>query len=700
MHFGEPGNLAFLRPNYAKAVADVVKELGGGLAGRPAARRGAAPRALALPVEERQLGQHVRVVGLAVVGVGDVGGLGRGQLLLPPPPLLHLRGRLLGLGLAQQQVLGRPAPLALQDDGHLAGGEDHHHVAPVVLHLEQRRGLHGAAGRQLLALQVQVAAERRHLVGGFVPPPQRHRDLGHLHHHLPHPPALALLPRRRGGLGHLVGLQGFGRRRGGQQRGAGLLGPGGQLGGQGEGQDAALGDDVSPAPSPCPPPAAQHLWFVGPAQRVLAMVLSAPPGPPTPAGAAFHHAAQRAAPQAGLQAVGPEGVPGARLRLQQLRHGAQRLRLQQGRLGGQQRGARLQELRLQRSGQRLQRLQPQRLGQRLQRLQLQRFGERLQRLQLQGFGERLQRLQPQRLQVLQFQRLRQRLQALCVEQLGLRLQGLRIQQPGLGVQLLGREQLGLRLHGLRLQQLRPRARQRGQLVEDVRLGQLGVVTGVGLRAPRLVGGRFAGGRGLRGAPPAALTLPVAGWGPGVPRRLGFAEHPALLGAADAVGQGGRGEEAVLQVAVGGQQAAVLVAAAAGAAQAAAVQVHPAALEVLGEAVEVLHDVDELHHGVKVDVPVAALAPEQRDDAVDVAAARGQRRVGEGVGRPIAGGCFLRAAPQDPGFAGAAQQLLGLFGAAVHALAPVGRVAVQQRTRLVLPAQRRARALREAEHAAG
>ena len=27
MHFGEPGNLAFLRPNYAKAVADVVKEL-------------------------------------------------------------------------------------------------------------------------------------------------------------------------------------------------------------------------------------------------------------------------------------------------------------------------------------------------------------------------------------------------------------------------------------------------------------------------------------------------------------------------------------------------------------------------------------------------------------------------------------------------------------------------------------------------
>lgn len=29
MHFGEPGNLAFLRPNYAKTVADTVKELGG-----------------------------------------------------------------------------------------------------------------------------------------------------------------------------------------------------------------------------------------------------------------------------------------------------------------------------------------------------------------------------------------------------------------------------------------------------------------------------------------------------------------------------------------------------------------------------------------------------------------------------------------------------------------------------------------------
>lgn len=29
IHFGEPGNLAFLRPNYARAVADVVKELGG-----------------------------------------------------------------------------------------------------------------------------------------------------------------------------------------------------------------------------------------------------------------------------------------------------------------------------------------------------------------------------------------------------------------------------------------------------------------------------------------------------------------------------------------------------------------------------------------------------------------------------------------------------------------------------------------------
>lgn len=29
IHFGEPGNIAYLRPNYAKAVADVVKSLGG-----------------------------------------------------------------------------------------------------------------------------------------------------------------------------------------------------------------------------------------------------------------------------------------------------------------------------------------------------------------------------------------------------------------------------------------------------------------------------------------------------------------------------------------------------------------------------------------------------------------------------------------------------------------------------------------------
>lgn len=29
IHFGEPGNLAFLRPNYAKVVADTIKELGG-----------------------------------------------------------------------------------------------------------------------------------------------------------------------------------------------------------------------------------------------------------------------------------------------------------------------------------------------------------------------------------------------------------------------------------------------------------------------------------------------------------------------------------------------------------------------------------------------------------------------------------------------------------------------------------------------
>ena len=29
LHFGELGNLAYLRPNYAKTVADLVKELGG-----------------------------------------------------------------------------------------------------------------------------------------------------------------------------------------------------------------------------------------------------------------------------------------------------------------------------------------------------------------------------------------------------------------------------------------------------------------------------------------------------------------------------------------------------------------------------------------------------------------------------------------------------------------------------------------------
>lgn len=29
MHFGEPGNLAYLRPNYAAVVVKVIKELGG-----------------------------------------------------------------------------------------------------------------------------------------------------------------------------------------------------------------------------------------------------------------------------------------------------------------------------------------------------------------------------------------------------------------------------------------------------------------------------------------------------------------------------------------------------------------------------------------------------------------------------------------------------------------------------------------------
>ena len=28
MHFGEPGNLAFLRPNYAKVVVDTLKDMG------------------------------------------------------------------------------------------------------------------------------------------------------------------------------------------------------------------------------------------------------------------------------------------------------------------------------------------------------------------------------------------------------------------------------------------------------------------------------------------------------------------------------------------------------------------------------------------------------------------------------------------------------------------------------------------------
>lgn len=29
IHFGEPGNVAFLRPNFAKVVVDTIKELGG-----------------------------------------------------------------------------------------------------------------------------------------------------------------------------------------------------------------------------------------------------------------------------------------------------------------------------------------------------------------------------------------------------------------------------------------------------------------------------------------------------------------------------------------------------------------------------------------------------------------------------------------------------------------------------------------------
>ena len=29
MHLGEPGNISYLRPNYARAIVDVVRELGG-----------------------------------------------------------------------------------------------------------------------------------------------------------------------------------------------------------------------------------------------------------------------------------------------------------------------------------------------------------------------------------------------------------------------------------------------------------------------------------------------------------------------------------------------------------------------------------------------------------------------------------------------------------------------------------------------
>ena len=36
MHFGELGNLSFLRPNYARAVVDMVKEAGGIVAGKMA----------------------------------------------------------------------------------------------------------------------------------------------------------------------------------------------------------------------------------------------------------------------------------------------------------------------------------------------------------------------------------------------------------------------------------------------------------------------------------------------------------------------------------------------------------------------------------------------------------------------------------------------------------------------------------------
>lgn len=70
----------------------------------------------------------------------------------------------------------------------------------------------------------------------------------------------------------------------------------------------------------------------------------------------------------------------------------------------------------------------------------------------------------------------------------------------------------------------------------------------------------------------------------------------LLRAADAIGQAGGGEEAVLKVTGGrGRRAAEP--------EPTAVQVHAAVLQVLGKPSQVLHDVNQLHHWTQVHPPV-------------------------------------------------------------------------------------------------
>ena len=64
MHFGELGNLAFLRPNYAKVVADLCKEQGGlqhPVSGQPQERTGAphlCPAERLLAHDHRLSGHH------------------------------------------------------------------------------------------------------------------------------------------------------------------------------------------------------------------------------------------------------------------------------------------------------------------------------------------------------------------------------------------------------------------------------------------------------------------------------------------------------------------------------------------------------------------------------------------------------------------------------------------------------------------